>query len=275
MRKFIFGLSLATVFLTGCDLLEEVVESLQLTEEEVVEGLKTALEVGTDSAATTLSVTDGYYQGSPLLAIIQLPEEVEAVRNTINNNSSVATVSETIGLDGKFDEVILNINRAAEDAAQEAAPIFLEAITNLSLADAWDILNGEVPASTKSTASFDSTAATTYFKNETYAALVELYAPKINSSLDKDLVGNTSANDVWASTTSTYNDFLSNSVVSLAVTFSGLNIPGSLDTDLGAYCTEKALDELFDRVAEIEISIRRDPYQWSLDILQRVFGDSL
>lgn len=272
MKKLFIPIVLSAMMaFSSCELLEDANSSL--SDADIIEGLKTALNVGADSASGNLAKLNGYYN-NPFLKI-PLPAEAEAVRNLINSNSTLASLSSTLGLEAKFEEVIKTVNRAAESAASEAAPIFKSAITNLTIADGWDILHGTVPSSTKS-ASFDSTAATQYLKGQTYGNLTALYAPKINLALGQDLIGNTSATEAWTSLTSTYNSFFNNSAVELAVALAGIDLPTNINTDLGEFSTQKALDGLFYKVGVEEKKIRKNPLQWASslvgDILEKVFG---
>jgi hypothetical protein len=280
MKKIFLPIVAVSLLLASCDWLQENVPA-GLTDAEIIEGLKTALNVGTDSASGGLSLLNGYY-GDPLVKI-PLPQEVAALREKINGNSTLALISATIGLEGKFEDVILAVNRSAENAAGEAAPIFKDAITGLTISQGWDILHGTVPAETKSTetGSFDSTAATAYLSQQTYDPLTDLYAPKINAALDKDLVGGISATETWEALTTTYNNFLSRTDVQTALLAAellgtGINLPSSINTDIGEFSTQKALDGLFLMVGKEEIKIRRDPLAWAQtavgNILEKVFG---
>jgi hypothetical protein len=227
-----------------------------LSTEDVIEGLKTALEIGTDTATSVLGLVNGYYGNS--LYKIPLPPEADII---VENLSLIPVGADLV------EDVIVGINRAAEEAANEAAPIFKKEITQMSLSDAWDILNGTNPAETvKSTEGFDSTAATGYFKVTTYNALTDLYSPKINSALQKDLLDiNYSPYDAWEDLTGAYNTVASSVVGQLA----GLT---PVTTDIGVYCTGKALDGLFHKVGEEEKKIRKNPFQWAVDIIRKVFG---
>jgi Protein of unknown function (DUF4197) len=280
MKKIWYALFAFVPFLSGCEGINDLFPN-GLTEEEIIEGLKTALNVGSDSASTSLSVTNGYYGNS--LVKIPLPPEAMEIRDKINGNSTLAWISSTIGLEDKFEEVVKTINRSAESAAKEAAPIFKDAITGLTISQGWDILNGIVPSDKKSTLeeSFDSTAATKYLSGETYVPLTELYAPRINAALDKDLIGNYSATEAWESLTTTYNNFLSRNDVKAALVAAELlgkpiDLPSSINTDLGEFSVGKALDGLFLLVGHEEIKIRRDPLAWVETIvgpiLEKVFG---
>ncbi len=276
MKKY-FLIAISLLILSSCDLAEDLLEDTELSTSEIVEGLKTALEIGTDTASTELSLIDGYYKGSPLLAVIQLPDEVELIRTKINSNSVVKEISETVGLDDKFDDVILAVNRAGEDAAKDVAPIFKDAITNLTISQGLDILQGIVPSDKGAKSmytEFDSTAATQYLKLKTYSNLIGLYAPKINTSLDKDLVLDNSANEIWSSFTLNYNELLSviNSNFLTSSLDEELELPSSISTDLGEFSTGMALDELFFRIGKEEKKIRKNPFAWASSIIQKVFG---
>ena len=276
MKRILLSVCAVAMLFAGCEWLEE---NTGLTEAEIIEGLKTALNVGSDSASTNLSVINGYY-GNPLVKI-PLPPEAQSVRNAINGNSTLAMISSTIGLEDMFENVIRSVNRSAEDAAKEAAPIFKNAITGLTISQGWDILHGKVPAKSTSIEDFDSTAATKYLSKQTYEPLTNLYAPKINTALDKDLMGGYSATETWESLTTTYNNFLSRNEVKAALLAAQLlgqeiNLPAAIETDLGVFSTQKALDGLFLMVGKEEIKIRRDPLAWATtavgNILEKVFG---
>lgn len=245
---------------------------------DIVDGLKTALNIGTDSSTAILSLKNGYY-GDPTVKI-PLPEEAEKILAGMeyieNISPSVATT-----IQGKMDDLVLAINRSAESAAAEAKPIFSEAITDLTITDGLDILNGTVPSSLKSDVAFDSTAATKYLKIKTYNSLVGAYAPKINAALDQKLVGNASATSLWNDITSYYNGFVeqygkkARAAVELAELATGKTINvqfNEVNTDIGEFTTEKALDGLFLKVGNQEKEIRKNPFQWASDIIKKVFG---
>ena len=257
MKKNIFIILIIISFaFISCEGLFNDDDEDNLTTADVIEGLKTALEIGTDTASSILGAKDGYFRNS--LLKIPLPPEADI----ITENLSLIP-----GGSGLVEDVIEGINRAAEDAAKDAAPIFKNAIADMSISDAWDILNGSNPAvALKSAESFDSTAATGYFKVKTYSALSGLYSPKIDSALSKDLLGtNYSPNDAWDYLTGAYNSVAN----SLAGKLAGLT---PVNTDIAVFCTEKALDGLFYKVGEEEKNIRRNPFQWAVDIIKKVFG---
>jgi hypothetical protein len=276
MKKIGCAIFALTLMLSGCEWIGELFPD-GLTEEEIIEGLKTALKVGSDSASTNLAVSDGYYGNA--LVKIPLPPEIADIREKINGNETLEWISATIGLDDKFEDVIKTVNRSAESAAREAAPIFKDAITDLTISQGWDILNGIVPSSKKSTLAegFDSTAATKYLSQQTYVPLTELYAPRINAALDKDLVGGYSATETWESLTTKYNNFLSRNDVKAVIAAAELlgkpiDLPASINTDLGEFSVQKALDGLFYMVGNEEIEIRRDPLAWAETIVGAILG---
>jgi hypothetical protein len=243
------------ISLGSCELMQET----GLTNDEIVEGLKTALIVGTDSSSSILAKEDGYYRNQALK--IMLPPEADIIVDNLDN-----PLLSALGLDVAVENVVLSINRAAEDAAKESAPIFKDAITSLSITDALSILQGQNPASKKKSGTdFDSTAATHYLISTTYQPLYDNFSPKINTSLSKDLGLGFSANSAWSTLTKKYNK-----VAQLA------GLP-AVTTNLGDYCTNKALNGLFTKVGEQEKSIRNNPLKWAAtavgNILKKVFGN--
>ncbi len=239
--------TLAVIFIAltifSCEILDEQLEELNLTESEVAQGLREALRVGTDSATVQLGLVDGYYRDEVVKVL--LPPEA----NVIVENASVIP-----GGDALIEKVILNINRAAEDAAKDAGPIFWGAITDMTITDAFNILEGE------------DNAATEYLRSSTYDGLFSLYNPKIETSLNKDIIGGVSANESWSELTGLWNDY-ANSFIGKGLGHKPIN------TDLDAYLTEKALNGLFHKIAEEEKNIRHDPIARVNDLLKRVFGD--
>ncbi len=245
MRKLGVFLFIALFAFTSCDEAKEVIDDIipSLTEAEVVEGLKSALVVSTDTSVSQVSVLNGYF-GDPLIKIL-LPDEAKV----ITDNIALLPFGEDY-----VDEMVLKMNRAAEDAAHEAAPVFIGAITEMSIGDAWDILNGA------------DDAATQYLIAHTYTELQDLYQPKVRASLEKPLVEGVSAAESWTFLTSNYND-VANSLVGQLAGLEPINVP------IEEYVTTKALDGLFVKIAAEEEQIRHDPLARVNDILKRVFGD--
>jgi len=270
-KTFLYGFILVSmIFGPGCAELMDIANQTlattntssgdSLTSSEIIEGLKTALLVGTDTSVAVTSRVNGYYKDEAIK--ILLPPEAQKIYENKDN-----VLFRAAGIDKKLEDAIMALNRAAEDAASEAAPIFKSAIKGLSISDGYAILKGKNPALASPPQEFDSTAATGYLRSTTYTQLSMAFSPKINASLDKKLMGNYSPNQIWNTLTSTYNGVANKSF--------GLIEPVKT-TDLGQYVTEKALDGLFYKVGTEEIEIRRNPGLWAKtavgNILQRVFG---
>ncbi len=244
IRRTILAAFLA-IMLTGCAEVLQVLESVSsapLTEQEVADGLKEALITGAGNAAGVLSAEDGYY-GNMALRIL-LPEEAQVV---------VDNIGRIPGGQRLVDDVVIRINRAAEDAAREAGPVFASAITGMTVNDAFGILRG------------NDNAATDYLRRTAGNELYILYKPKIEASTSKAIVGGVSTKESWERLTSTWNDFAVTTVGRLA----GFNV---VDTDLDHYLTMKALEGLFTKVEEEELKIRTDISARVTPLMRRVFG---
>ena len=195
---------------------------------EIASGIKQALEIGTSRGADLLSAKDGF-MGNMAVKIL-FPPEAQKVEKTLR----------TLGMGKLADNVILSLNRAAEDAAKEAKPIFIAAIKQMTIADATNILLGS------------QDAATNYFKRVTTSQLMEKFKPVINTSLTK--VG---ATKYWGDATGQYNK---------------IPLVKPLNTDLSDYVAQKAIDGMFIQVAQEELKIRDSLGARSTPLLQKVFG---
>jgi hypothetical protein len=225
--------SLVGLSLSSCDQIVDIVEDL-LSEGDATEGLKEALRVGSDTAVTKGSALDGYFANQAIK--ILLPPEANIIVDVINQVPGVGPAL--------IDEVILKLNRAAEDAAPQAKDILLDAILNITITDAIAIVNG------------NNDAATVYLRNVTQDNIAALFQPHIENSLQT--VG---AQSAWGTLTSNYN------------TVAPILGQAQVNTDLADYTTTKALDGLFHLVAEEEALIREDPVHRVSEILEQVFGD--
>lgn len=219
-----------------------VAQNLPLTNAEIVGGLKDALLVGTDSSVTRLSAVDGYLKD--LAVKILLPPEAK----TITDN-----ISKLPGGQKLVDDVILRINRAAEDAAKGAKPIFVNSIKEMTFADALQILKGP------------DDAATEYFKTKTTQQLANLYRPKIRESLNKNLVAGISTQQSWNELTNNWNKVANSTVGKIA----GMK---TVDVKLEDYILDKAMDGLFLKIEEREKDIRNNASARVTALLKRVFG---
>ena len=233
------------LIITGCAELLNVLQTVSpvpLTEEEVVSGLKEALITGAKNSAQRLAAENGYY-GDAAIKIL-LPDEAKII---------VDNISRIPGGDKLVEDVILRINRAAEDAAREVVPIFVNSVKQMTIKDAFNILNGA------------DNAATGYLHMTTYTELYSLYKPKIQVSTEKDIVGTLSTKDSWVALTSKWNS-VANSLVGRVANLTPVN------TDLDDFLTRKALDGMFTKVEAEELKIRKEVSARISPILQRVFG---
>ncbi|HCC71740.1 MAG TPA: DUF4197 domain-containing protein [Bacteroidales bacterium] len=247
MKKAILPLTLSVFLMfNSCAELMTILETAAgegpLTEAEVIQGLKEALITGARNSARKLAAQNGYYGNETIK--IYLPEEASII---------IENISKLPGGQKLVEDVILRINRAAEDAAKEVAPIFVNSVRQMTVQDAFGILRGE------------NDAATQYLRRTTYNELFNLYSPRIQSSVEKDLVGNISTQDSWDALTGQWNKLAG----SLAGQIAGLH---PVNTKLGDYLTAKALDGMFIKVADEELKIRQDVNARVTPVLQRVFG---
>jgi hypothetical protein len=233
------------ILLSSCKFAENVVKVLDeqkpLTEQEVIQGLREALSVGTDTAVKIVSAPNGFYRDE--LIKIYLPPEAGVIMQYKDN-----ALLQAIGIGKLIDDTILSMNRAAEHAARSAGPIFSKAIREMTIHDAFAILRGS------------DSSATQYLRNSTYLDLKNSFQPQIRSSLDQPLAGNISANQAWESLTSAYNN---------VAVMTGWN---KVTTQLDDYVTTKALNGLFIKIRDEEKEIRTDPKARVTQILRRVFG---
>lgn len=213
-----------------------------LSTTEIIGGLKEALVVGVSNSSNILGATDGYYKDD--LVKILLPPEADVI---------VKNISKIPGGNQLLEDVLLKINRAAEDAVKDAKPIFVNSIKSMTISDALGILKGS------------DNAATNYLHKTTYDQLVELYRPKIKASVEKKLVGNISTAQSWNTITKQWND-VAKSLVGQIAGFKPVEI------ELDEYLTHKALDGLFLKIEAEEKQIRKDPIARVSNILKRVFG---
>lgn len=260
--KKLLGLVLiaCTFYLSACTK-EEVssyLASKELSDEEIADGLKTALKVGTDTAVSRLNVTDGYFKD--LAVKVLLPEEMQQTITTLKSKSvlgvSGASLYDTF-LKSKENDLILGINRAAEKVAGQATPLFVNAITNMTIMDAKDILFGE------------DTAATHYLRQNTFNGLVDVFSPEMKKALDEVKIGSKSVSSLWTDYVNTYNGLITNPLNVNNI----LGLEPYTETDLSAFATKKGLNGLFKKVADQEKQIRIDPLARVTDVLADVFGE--
>jgi hypothetical protein len=195
---------------------------------EIGTALKEALQQGTSKSSDQLSAVNGYF-GNAAIKII-FPPEAKKVESTLRG----------IGLGKLCDNVILSLNRAAEDAAKQAKPIFIDAIKHMTLQDVTNILLGS------------QDAATQYFKRTTTGQLTVTFKPVIQGSLNK--VG----------ATKYYGDAIAE--------YNKIPFVKKMNPDISAYATQKAIDGLFYQIALEELNIRKNIGARPTPVMQKVFA---
>lgn len=198
-----------------------------LTAEDVASGLKEALSQGVSKGSDQASQVDGYFKNA--LMKILIPQEMQKVDQKLRS----------LGMNKLMDDFELSLNRGAENAAKEAKPIFINAITSMSIQDAWSILKG------------DKDAATNYLKTTTTKQLYDKFKPAIQNSL-------TAVN-----ATKYYTD--------IVTTYNKIPLVEKVNPDLADHVTNKAIDGLFVLVKQEEANIRDNPVARTTDLLKRVF----
>ncbi len=209
-------------------LIEETTSS-SFSEEEAASGIKEALNNGITKGVEMVSKENGYFGDAAIK--IPFPEEAKQIEEKLR----------AIGMGNKVDEVVLSINRAAEDAANKATDIFVAAIKEMTVTDAINIVKGE------------DDAATSYLQNHTTAELTKQFSPVIDESLEK-----VDATKYWSDVISTYNK---------------IPLVKKMNPDLTEYVTEKAIEGLFVKIAEEEKEIRANPAARTSALLKKVFGN--
>lgn len=234
MKSLIF----VTVLLTACttaqlnQTMTEVNKALGTeqgpTTAEVGAGLKEALINGINNGSSLASQVDGYFKNPKIK--IPFPPDVKKVEDKLRQ----------IGFGDQVDKFVMTLNRGAEDAAKEAAPIFVAAIKQMTIEDAWAILKG------------NDNAATEYLRKTTSSLLYAKFKPVISNSLNK------------VSATKYYGDLVN--------TYNKIPLVEKVNPDLEDYATNKAMEGLFTLIAEEEKKIRVDPLARTTDLLKKVFG---
>lgn len=195
---------------------------------EIGNALKEALNKGVSEQVSKLTAVDGFF-GNQAVKILFPPEAQKAEAKL-----------RQIGLGSEVDKAILLLNRAAEDAVKEATPIFVDAITKMTVTDAMGILKG------------NDSAATTYLQKTTNTALYGKFSPIIKTSLSE--VG---ADAVWEKLVTKYNS---------------IPLVTKLNPDLTDYVTNKALEGVFKMIALEEKNIRTNLASRTSELLKKVFA---
>jgi len=219
---------LVSLSLPSCDTLQQLSGSLEPTSAEIGQGLKQALEFGISEGAALLAQKDGYFKSEYK---ILLPAEARKVTDKLKFIPGFSDVENII---------LEKLNRAAEDAANSAKPIFVSAIKEMTFDDALQILMGP------------QNAATQYLDQKTHVPLYNEFHPVVVTSLNKF-----NAIQYWADAVNAYNK---------------IPLVEKVNPSLDQYVTEAALDGLFGMVAKKELQIRTDINSRTTDLLRKVFS---
>lgn len=237
-KSWAFLLLIATLFFTNhleaqklkglLNKAKEVVQGDGLSKDDIGKGLKDALNIGVGEAVDFLSVEDGYYKSAYK---ILMPQEAEKV---------ISKLRAVPGFSNLEEDVLLKINRAAEDAATKAKPIFVDAIKQMTFEDAMNILMG------------NKDAATRYLEKSTYQKLYDDFKPVIINSLDKF-----KARETWRGAVNAHNK---------------LPFVKKANPELDDYVTKKALTGMFGLVEKKEEDIRGNVDARPSELLKKVFA---
>ena len=202
--------------------------STGLTKEDIANGLKEALKVGSNNAGSNASKVDGFFKDS--IIKIPFPPDAEKVRKTALD----------LGMNKQVDDFVLSLNRAAEKAAIKAAPIFVDAVTSMTIDDGINILHGA------------DDAATQYMKSKTSQQLHDAFFPIV-----KEATESVNVTKYWTPLADAYNS---------------IPFVTKVNPDLNEYCTQQALKGIFVLLAREELKIRKNPVARVSDILKKVFS---
>ena len=206
-------------------------EAGALSNEQVIKGLKEALNIGVNKGSEQASAVGGFLKND--LIRIPFPPEAKVVRDKAMQWS----------LDTKVEKFESTLNEAAEEACKTAAPIFINAIKNMSVSDGFKILKGS------------DNAATSYLKEQTNVELYKLFLPEVKKAIEK-----VNLTAYWEPLVKKYNQ---------STKISGKE---TIETDLNKYVTERAVIGLFKLIATQEKEIRKNPMKRTSDILKKVFS---
>ena len=229
MIKTLLLTTFLLIFISSCDTLSKLPTGIGISEQEAAMGIRDALDQGVGRGVNFLNKPDGFF-GSQAYKLF-LPADAQKIEKTLRD----------LGMGAMVDKAILQINRSAEDAVGFARPIFADAIREMTIMDAMNIVKGP------------RDAATQYFRQKTTEKLVAAFSPIIKNSLDKF-----QATKYYTDIVNTYNRF--------PTTINKIN------PDLPSYVVNKSVEALFDQVAKEEANIRENPVARTTEILKKVFG---
>jgi hypothetical protein len=215
-----------------------------LSNEQIINGLKEALTVSAQNTVGLTSKTDGFFKNPEIF--IPFPKEAQSVK----------TLADRYGLKAQTDNFVQQLNRAAEDAAKSAAPIFVNAITSITITDGIQLLKG------------GDDAATRFLDSKTRKPLYDTFLPVVKTSLDKVKI-----TQIWTPLWRNYNKYAPAAGAIGGMVGQGNALPKAVNPNLPDYVTKLALDGLFKMMAKEEAKIRKDPAAQVTNLLQTVFGN--
>jgi hypothetical protein len=234
MKRFVFCLIFFGTACTSTQISKTISETSRVmdvgmapTTEQVAAGLKEALIKGIRVGSERVSQTDGFFKNPQIK--IPFPPDVKKVEDRLRQ----------IGLGNEVDRFVETMNHGAENAAKEAAPIFVNAIEQMTFDDAWGILKGQPDA------------ATQYLRRTTSSQLRARFKPVIQDALNK------------VEATKYYGDIIN--------TYNKVPFVQKVNPDLDEYATDLAMQGLFVMIAEEEKKIRENPIERTTDLLKKVF----
>ena len=240
MKKIIFGAFVLMSFLSNAQFnLESIknkakditasAKNVSLTNDEIVQGLKEALNIGIEKVGVNASKAGGFNKNKTIR--IPFPEEAKKMEEKLR----------LIGMGAQVDTFETALNRAAEKAAKEAAPIFIGAIKSMKVSDGLNILKGE------------DDAATQYLNKATGDSLYKSFKPIVQKAISAVKV------------TQYWNP--------LAARYNKIPLTTKVNPDLEDYTTKKAIEGLFKLLAKEEKAIRDLPSARVTDLLKKVFSE--
>ena len=231
MDKFLLILLCLPIFVSSQQLQEFKKElsnqNISFSETEAELAIKESLNIGITKGINLLSKKDGYFKNKKVQ--IPFPEEAKVISKKLKK----------MGLKKQVDSVVLSINRAAEDAATSAKPIFINAIKNMPITDAISIVKDK------------QASGTNYLRINTNDSIIIAFRPIIQNSLNK-----VNATKYWTAVVKTYNQ---------------IPFVEKINPELDEYVTEKAIEGLFFMIEREEILIKQNIQDRTSDLLKKVF----
>jgi len=233
MKRFLLILLCLPIFVSSQQLkdFKKVItnNTIAFSEKEAGFAIKESLNMGITKGVSILSKQDGYFKNKHVH--IPFPKEAKVISKKLKK----------MGLKKQVDNVVLSINRAAEDAAASAKPIFVNAIKNMTITDAVNIVEDK------------RASGTNYLRTNTNDGLMVAFRPIIKNSLNK-----VNATKYWKVLIKTYNK---------------IPFVDKMNPNLDEYVTQRAIEGLFFMIAKEEILIRQDIKERTSDLLKKVFGE--